>query len=150
MRWRRRKTPGRPRRTDLDRDGTDHARLDLGRAGESAAATHLRGLGFTILAKNLRTRTGEVDLLARKGRLLVAVEVKTRTGHLAPELTVTETQLARLQRTLIRLAPGLRPRPRLLRVDVVAVRPLPADTMEVRHFPGAGFEPRARRGSGDR
>ena len=100
----------------------------------------MRRQGFRILAQNLRTRTGEIDLLVRKRGLLVAVEVKTRSHHAAPEWTVDPRQLARLERTLSHLAPLQRRRPRLLRVDVVAVRPTDADTMEVRHFPGTGFD----------
>lgn len=124
--------------------GDGDPRQRLARRGEDAAAAHLRGLGFKILERNLRTRTGEIDLLVRRRGLVVGVEVKTRSQHPAPELTVRPEQLARVRRTLCLLAAGLHPRPRLLRVDVVAVRPMPADTMEVLHFPGAGFNPPGR------
>jgi putative endonuclease len=54
------------------------ARQALGRAGEELAARHLRGLGFVVLARNVRTVRGEIDVIARRGSLLVFVEVKTR------------------------------------------------------------------------
>ena len=130
-----------PRQADPDR--RDSVQRSLGAQGEDAAARHLRRQGFRILARNLRTRTGEVDLLVRKRGLLVAVEVKTRSSHEAPEHTVRSRQLSRLRRTLLALAPLQRRRPRLLRVDVVAVRRIRADTMEVLHFPGTGFLPAA-------
>jgi putative endonuclease len=117
------------------------SREELGRHGEALAAAFLRRRGFRILARNLRTATGEVDILARQGDVLVAVEVKTRRDHFAPELTVRPAQLARLERTLSRLAPLQRRRPGLLRVDVVAVRATPADTPDVRHFEGTPFPP---------
>jgi putative endonuclease len=53
-------------------------RRALGRYGEELAAEHLQGCGFTVLARNVRTRQGEIDLIARRGSLLAFVEVKTR------------------------------------------------------------------------
>jgi putative endonuclease len=49
----------------------------LGRAGEDAAAAHLQRLGYEIVARNHRTRFGELDLIAYDGRTLVFCEVKT-------------------------------------------------------------------------
>lgn len=50
----------------------------LGRAGEDAAARHLEHRGYDILARNHRTRWGEIDLIACDERTLVFAEVKTR------------------------------------------------------------------------
>jgi putative endonuclease len=50
----------------------------VGALGEDLAAGHLRGLGFSMLARNERSRGGEIDLIAFDGRTLVFVEVKTR------------------------------------------------------------------------
>jgi putative endonuclease len=52
--------------------------VDLGRAGEDLACDELRGRGYAILARRFRTRDGELDIVARDGRTLVFVEVKTR------------------------------------------------------------------------
>ena len=52
---------------------------NLGRRGEAAAARYLEGQGLSILGRNFRTRSGEIDLIAREGDLLVFVEVKSRT-----------------------------------------------------------------------
>ncbi len=49
-----------------------------GRYGEDAAARYLEGLGMTILDRNFRTRTGELDIVARDGEIVVFVEVKER------------------------------------------------------------------------
>lgn len=72
----------------------------LGRAGEDRAAEHYRQLGFDILARNWRTRTGEIDLVAASARDLVVVEVKTRRstafGH--PFEAVDERKRRRLWR----------------------------------------------------
>lgn len=56
------------------------ANPDLGRWGESQAAEHLQGRGFTILHRNFRFRRNEIDLIARQGGLVVFVEVKARAG----------------------------------------------------------------------
>jgi putative endonuclease len=49
-----------------------------GRRGERLAAEHLRSRGCVILAQNVRTRQGEIDLIVRDRATLVFVEVKTR------------------------------------------------------------------------
>ncbi len=56
-------------------------RRDLGAAGEAAAAAWLEARGYTIVARNVRTRYGEIDLVARHESLVVFVEVKSRTGE---------------------------------------------------------------------
>jgi putative endonuclease len=54
------------------------ARHALGRVGEEIACAHLRRLGFCPLGRNVRTREGEIDVIAFNGTTLVFVEVKTR------------------------------------------------------------------------
>ena len=58
-------------------------RLQLGRRGEQLAALHLERLGFEILARNERTRHGEIDLIACDGETIVFAEVKTRLARSA-------------------------------------------------------------------
>ncbi len=53
-------------------------RQHLGRRGEDLALAHLRRLGFELVARNHRTRFGELDLVVFDGRTLVFAEVKTR------------------------------------------------------------------------
>jgi hypothetical protein len=80
-------------RTDLTSLGPDAGSADsrrvLGRRGEGLAAVHLERLGYAILARNVRTRYGEIDLIAFDGRTLAMIEVKTRrvgahAQHLSP------------------------------------------------------------------
>lgn len=52
----------------------------LGRRGEARAAEHLESRGFTILDRNFRFHRHEIDLVARRGDLVVFVEVKARSG----------------------------------------------------------------------
>lgn len=55
------------------------SRLELGRAGEKAAADLLRSRGYEVVGTGFRARRGELDLVCRRGGTLVVVEVKTRT-----------------------------------------------------------------------
>ena len=55
-------------------------RHHLGRAGERLAAEHLERLGYRVVARNHRTRYGEIDLIAADAKTLVIVEVTTRRG----------------------------------------------------------------------
>ena len=50
----------------------------LGKAGEEAAVHYLGQHGYQILERNYRCRFGEIDLIARDGKTLAFVEVKTR------------------------------------------------------------------------
>ena len=63
----------------------------LGRWGEQAAREYLHAMGLHIVASNVRTAYGEIDVLARQRDMLVFCEVKTRRtrtfGH--PEVAVT-------------------------------------------------------------
>ena len=56
------------------------AGLELGRAGEKAAADLLRSRGYQIVGAGFLARRGELDLVCRRGRDLVVVEVKTRSS----------------------------------------------------------------------
>jgi putative endonuclease len=58
-------------------DGRRHA-WRFGRSAEAACCWLLRLRGFRILARDVRTPVGEIDIVARRGRLVAFVEVKGR------------------------------------------------------------------------
>jgi putative endonuclease len=62
---------------------TSPAHLELGRVGEEAAFFHLRGVGFTVIAKGWTSgkAPGDLDLVAWEGDTLCFVEVKSRSGR---------------------------------------------------------------------
>lgn len=72
----------------------------MGEQGERAVADWYGDRGFTVVAQNWRTRTGEIDLVAMSGDLVVFCEVKTRTSNRfgAPVEAVTPTKVRRLRR----------------------------------------------------
>lgn len=75
-------------------------RATLGRSGEDAAAAYLETQGYVIRERNVRTRLGEIDLVAEKNGVIVIVEVKTRSGLGAgePLEAITPRKAQRLQR----------------------------------------------------
>lgn len=52
----------------------------IGQNGEQWAVDFLTSKGYTILEKNFRYKKAEIDIIARKGKLIIFVEVKTRTS----------------------------------------------------------------------
>lgn len=98
-------------------------RQRLGRAGEDAAIEALRARGYRIVARNVRLRGGELDVIAEDAGTIVFVEVKARRSSAFG--TPAEAGGPRKQRTLCHLAlrylagQGLGERP--CRFDVVEV-----------------------------
>ncbi len=74
--------------------------LKLGSQGEDWACEYLRGQGYEIARRNYRYGRAEIDIVARKEKLLVFVEVKTRTNlsHGEPEAAVTGSKVGRLRK----------------------------------------------------
>ena len=54
---------------------------DLGCFGEDTAAEYLEARGLSVIARNFRSRFGEIDIIAKDGDTIVFVEVKTRSGR---------------------------------------------------------------------
>lgn len=50
---------------------------ELGRQGEESACIYLQQQGFKIIGRNFRSHQGEIDIVARDGKYLVFVEVKS-------------------------------------------------------------------------
>jgi putative endonuclease len=95
----------------------------LGSFGEAWAAGYLRRLGYQIVARNVRYRVGEIDIVAWDGEELVFVEVKCRrTSRFGTPLeSITSSRYARLSRAAETYLQGLPETPRSYRIDVVAV-----------------------------
>lgn len=59
----------------------NNGKLLLGKEGERLAERYLRTKGYKLVERNYRCRAGELDLIVLDRRVVVFVEVKTRTGH---------------------------------------------------------------------
>ncbi|MCA9248133.1 MAG: YraN family protein [Planctomycetales bacterium] len=109
----------------------------LGYRGEELAARHLKKRGYVIVAKRLRGRFGEIDLIAVDDKTVVFVEVKTRrsrrTGH--PSDVIDAAKIRRMTRAALVFLKrhGLTEYP--ARFDVVAITwPRSVRRPEIEHF----------------
>lgn len=110
-------------------------RQSLARQGEALAALWLRLQGFVVEARNWRGGFGEIDIVARRRRLWVFVEVKTRGAgdRFAPEEAVDRRkreQVVRLSRAYLAFR-HLGDVP--CRFDVIAIR-WPGWLPRLRHY----------------
>ena len=114
-------------------------RRALGQEGERLAAEYLERAGYTIVERNARAGGVEMDLIARRGRTLAFVEVKTRSSHRhgPPEVAVDARKQARLVHGAATWLQHHRRRWESVRFDVVAVAPDSSGVLRVRHWPGA-------------
>lgn len=77
--------------------------ITLGERGEAIAVAYLKGQKFIIVERNFRCKCGEVDIIARDGRSLVFVEVKTRRtlSFGPPQLAVTPFKQRQISKTAL-------------------------------------------------
>jgi putative endonuclease len=99
-----------------------HARR-LGKRGEALAAQAIMERGAQILARNVRTPYGELDIVARQGGELVFVEVKARSSRAfgVPEKSLTATKQAHLVASAQYFLAANQQNEADWRIDVVAV-----------------------------
>lgn len=106
-----------------------------GRLAEWLAAWMFRLQGFRVLGRNVRTPAGEIDLVVRRGKLVVFVEVKRRPDGGAALIALSREQQRRIGRAAqyLQLSGRLGPGVETFRFDLVAISPrhLP------RHLPDA-------------
>lgn len=101
-------------------------RQRLGAQGEQAAADYLSAHGYTILERNWRCKTGELDLVVTDpDGFVLAVEVKTRstTNYGTGFEAITASKYRRLQRLLLLWGQARGRYIGILRIDVIEVYP---------------------------
>lgn len=116
----------------------------VGRWGETVAAYYLENKGYRVIARNVRTPRGEINLVARQegqaAGCLVFVEVKTRTGDSfgLPEEAV---DARKLEHVFLSAESFLQEHPELIgldwRMDVIAIQGRPGarvEEMHIEHF----------------
>jgi len=101
------------------RDLSDR-RAPYGRAGERIAVLHYRLRGYRVLGRRVRTSAGEVDLVVRRGRTLVVVEVKRRRRAGPETRWLSSAQERRVRAAAVRLRRDAA-WARAVRVDLVTI-----------------------------
>jgi putative endonuclease len=106
-----------------------------GRNGEAIAAWWLRLHGWGIVGQRVRTRRGEVDIIARRGSTLAFVEVKTRADAAGLGSAIDEYRLRRVIDAARSLLPRYGKGAEAIRIDVMLVQPwrLPVHLKNVWH-----------------
>ncbi len=94
-----------------------------GRKAEDEAARWLEGQGWDILARRRKTKVGEIDLVARQGRLIAFVEVKWRQRACDLDLAIDEYRLSRVAAAATSVAHEYATAGEDLRIDVILLAP---------------------------
>ena len=100
-----------------------HVAEKRGRGAETLACWYLRLRGWRILARRARVPGGEVDIVARRGRILAFVEVKARATDDAVGLALDQWRLRRVAAAAERLAPRFMREGDDLRIDAIFIVP---------------------------
>lgn len=119
-------------------------RLRVGVLGEDLAAAELERQGMSILARNWRCRSGEIDIVAAEfvdgRRTVVFCEVKCRTGlgFGVPLESITHAKVRRLRQLAGEWLAAVGEGPDRIRLDAVGVVLLPGREPQVTHVRGIG------------
>ncbi len=109
----------------------------IGNWGESVTARHLEERGYSVIARNVRTPYGEIDIVAQKDGFTIFVEVKTRTSRSLgpPEISVTP----RKQEHMLAAAEHYASEHEIdhWQIDVIAVEGKPGKQPDFTHFENA-------------
>jgi len=114
-------------------------RKNLGNWGENIAEEYLIKKNFVILARNIRTSYGEIDIIAEKNGIITFVEVKTRTTNRFgnPEDSVNKPKKTKLIESAKAYMQDHHELGDSWQIDVIAVYKETLITVEVIHFPNA-------------
>jgi putative endonuclease len=94
-----------------------------GREGEAAAAMFLVQQGWRILAERVKTKAGEIDLVARKPGLVAFVEVKWRARAASLGDAIDERRLARVAAAAELVMQDYAAEGEDVRIDVILLAP---------------------------
>ena len=94
-----------------------------GRRGEALAAWYLRLTGWRVLAQRLKTPRGEIDLIARRGRTVIFVEVKWRRSAALLDEAIDPYRLRRVAAAAEAVAHRYAKAGDMIRIDVLLLAP---------------------------
>ena len=108
----------------------------VAKLGEDAAAQYLARAGYTLLDRNYRCRSGEIDIVAREGEELVFMEVRARSSASfgSPEDSVTAAKAAKMSACALEYLAERAVRTASWRVDFLAVDVRGGRVTQIRHL----------------
>lgn len=103
--------------------GCGDPRAQLGKQAEDLACTHLKAQGFEIVARNVRVGRLELDVIGRRGRLLVFCEVRARSSDrvMTPAQSIDGRKVARVRQAAAQWLRGAGQGSVQIRFDVASV-----------------------------
>jgi putative endonuclease len=111
----------------------------LGERGEAIAVAYLKGQRFTIIERNFRCKGGEVDIIAREGKTLVFVEVKTRRTLTfgPPQMALTPFKQRQISKAALTWLAKKKQFDASARFDVIAIVARDHQVPEIEHIRNA-------------
>jgi putative endonuclease len=104
-------------------DPISDGRASLGRRAEDMACAHLLGCGFEVVARNVRVGRLEIDVIARRGPLIVFCEVRSRRSAqvMTPAQSIDPRKVARVRSAAAQWLRASREHSPQVRFDVASV-----------------------------
>ncbi len=95
----------------------------LGQEVEEKATEYLKNQDYEIIDRNFQCKIGEIDIIARQGKTIIFIEVKSKTGSGfgSPEEMVTERKQHKIIRTAEYYLKQKEQEDTSWRIDVIAV-----------------------------
>jgi len=114
----------------------------FGRYGEDLALSHLRSLGYQIIAQNYFSSYGEIDIIAKQKNLLIFIEVKSRSSSFeAAFSSVSVSKQKKLAKTAMQfLSRNKLYEEMFTRFDVIAIVKHKSGEYQLKHMKDA-FQP---------
>lgn len=96
---------------------------ETGKLGEELACRTLRKKGYRIIERNYRCRYGEIDIIARNNKILLFVEVRSKTGDVfgTPAESVTRLKKERLSSSIMSYLESHKGLPQDWRLDFIGI-----------------------------
>lgn len=109
----------------------------VGAWGEETAAAWLAARGYTVIARNVRTPYGEIDIITQRGDITIFIEVKTLTSsqNFFPEHQIT----SRKREHMLNAAQNYAAEHEIdhWQIDVISVEGKPGSKPTITHFENA-------------
>jgi putative endonuclease len=128
-----------PAKGDTSPLGKGHENAGTGSRGEELATAFLMRNGMKIIERNFRCKGGEVDIIARDGKTIVFVEVKSRKSlaYGVPQLAVTDFKQRQISKAALTWLTKNRLHDSPARFDVIAILLENSYTHQIEHIRNA-------------